>query len=494
MAISSREQTKMKNLRKKLLCLYMVFPLTLVLLSGVSRVYAQLSTVEMTPYAVSFILVTGEDPTVQGLGSELRNDLKEMILSRIGGGWTVTEPAVTKSFRAVLLTQMEKLTFSDIPAELRKGDKLILMTLVRSSDMPGFMLCTREVDISTQRITGLLREQVPDAACLCDVAFRMMMCNFTPSGMIESVEMNKVALRMRAGRILTPQPGILHMNPGDVGMVLIRYNAADGTARRITPVMWTYLVVEPKTDDMVRTSPIMARVETGIRAPFSNRRAGRVEQIVLKVHPSTQTSTLFLHGKKQEDGTLKPLVGYTVYSHEPGSKTPTLIGRTDWRGKFIVEPEPDKILRILLVKNGPTILARLPVVPGIISDLEAEIPDVDKQIEAEGVITGLQEEMVDLIAWREILIARIHARMEAEDLDQAELLLTELRELKTHGEFKRRLGEQQKLLFSPEAAVQARIDKLFKSTYIMLDKYYRTNAVEQITQELKAARNQKKAE
>jgi len=108
-----------------------------------------------------------------------------------------------------------------------------------------------------------------------------------------------------------------------------------------------------------------------------------------------------------------------------------LVGRTDHNGVLSI-PAANFPLQVLYVKHGGALLARLPMVPGLKPNLEAEIMDDDRRLAAEGFITALQENLVDLVVLREILITRFHIRLESgkqKDLEPARQRLDELESL-----------------------------------------------------------------
>ena len=74
----------------------------------------------------------------------------------------------------------------------------------------------------------------------------------------------------------------------------------------------------------------------------------------------------------------------------------TFVGRTNWNGILKVEPTEDP-LRLLYVKNGGAILARLPLVPGLYSQVVADLSGDDIRLQAEAYIRVLR--IPQLILW-----------------------------------------------------------------------------------------------
>ena len=110
----------------------------------------------------------------------------------------------------------------------------------------------------------------------------------------------------------------------------------------------------------------------------------------------------------------QPLVGYEVYSRPPEDEQSTeLIGRTDWRGELWIERDARQPIQLLFVRNGQQLLGKLPLVPGDQPLLVAPLRDDELRLEAEGFLLGVQENLVDLVARREVLAVRIRREIEA---------------------------------------------------------------------------------
>ena len=63
-------------------------------------------------------------------------------------------------------------------------------------------------------------------------------------------------------------------------------------------------------------------------------------------------------------------------------------------------------MRLIYVKHGAHLLARLPMVPGLATSEEAVLPSDDKRMETEAFVKGMESTVMDLVARREILRAR----------------------------------------------------------------------------------------
>jgi hypothetical protein len=213
--------------------------------------------------------------------------------------------------------------------------------------------------------------------------------------------------------------------------------------------------------------------------------------LALAVHPAKTPSEVILKSRTEPKD---PLPGYLIYEYEKDSKDAAiLVGRTDWQGKVTVVPSP-KVLRFLAIKNGHELLGRLPIVPGLEPTILVEIRNDDFRLQAEGFVVGLQEELIDLYAHREMYRKRALARLEEGEVDQAQQLYDELGKLSTNRSFSLKLGDEKKRLASKDIAVQGKIDKLFKDTQELVDKFLDEKSIAELTQELSDAKRGLKKE
>jgi hypothetical protein len=149
-------------------------------------------------------------------------------------------------------------------------------------------------------------------------------------------------------------------------------------------------------------------------------------------------------------------------------------------------------LMIYYVKNGETLLARLPVVIGLNPTVTAEVPDDSRRLQAEGFLKGLQSEIVDVVASRQVAAARVRMRIEEQKLDLAKQMLEELRQIKDYDKMARELDDIQRQVLDPAGGTltpvaQKRIEIMFQQTRELLQKYLQNDLVKKVEKELDAA-------
>jgi hypothetical protein len=452
------------------------------LVIGDARPASAQSVWELTPYRLQVFVATGRDPQFSpDFNARLISDLLARADAVVGAPWEITVVAAPADLGRRAAADVESVDLESLPKESLQYDKVTLLAVVPLAT--GYEVSARELDVHTQTWSPPARETAWQAGKLRDAAFRALSRSFAPLTRIASVDTeNKlVTLRLRAAALPTRDKEFTAVKPGDLFLPIVRYNDREGNPSRISAVPWTFLTVDSVLDATLECS-----VQTGLRTPLTGRMRGRVERLALAVVPPRRPTRLVL---KPRAGTDRVLSGYDVYEQSLHSAATQLLGRTDRQGSITLAPgEP--LLRLLLVKHGGLLLAKLPVVPGLQTQLDAQVADDDQRLEAEGFLAGLQDDLVDLVTRRQLLLAQAKARLAAGALDEADGLLAKLRQLRTRDEFSRELAQEQQKTFADDKAVQQQIDAMFENTQKLLGQYLDPKPIEDLTDELAKARQQ----
>ncbi len=361
---------------------------------------------ELLPYQVRVTIgLTPEAAATGHVASHLAAAVAERAWSVIGGRWTCQAELAEGALREVLAYQFDTITAEQLlPATDDESDKRMLVRL--SYEDGVYAIAARDFDVRTQLIGPPVESRVFHQARLPDAILQALLEAFAPLARVEEVAGDKVTLRLRS-RCSARDPAVETSFEKSIFRPVVRIRSS--RSKRVQPIDWTYLVTES-----VEGSRLTTRLVTGLRTPLVNKRRGRVEQLALFVHPPHGTTTLELRTADKQE---RPLSGYQVYSHPVDSKETRLLGSTDVRGNLVIEPGDDGV-RVLLVKSGGVIMARLPVLPGLQPVAVAQVPDDQLRLQVEGVITGFQEELVDQIARRQVLTSRIRSRLKAGKTEQ----------------------------------------------------------------------------
>ena len=150
-------------------------------------------------------------------------------------------------------------------------------------------------------------------------------------------------------------------------------------------------------------------------------------------------------------------------------------------------------LYLYYVKNGETLLARLPIVNGAKSMEQADLPDDRRRLETEAFLKGIQGEILDLVIRRKILESRIKQELGKKNMEKAEKLLDELKQVKSFEKVAEQLDSIQRRALSVErgpllSGVAKRIDTMLDTTRQLMQKYLQDTLVRTLENELGAAK------
>ena len=439
---------------------------------------ADQSVWQMMPYRMQVFVAVAPRPSLPPrLQTELCSSLAARIEAVVGVQWSATVSLAPPPLRHVLLNGVENMQVDQIQLPLRETDKILFLAV--TIDPGNATVTARDFDVHTRMLNPAVTLRVWQIGSLCDVAFDAMLAAFAPLARIDRTEKNQVVFRPKASGLPLRDRNLHMIHGNDIFRPILRYNDREGNFRRAVPVPWTFCTIVS-----ILPGEISCQVHSGIRATLATRGRGRVESLAMRVVPHRGSTILLLRSRTEPK---VPLAGYEVYSHSPGKSGATLVGRTDRQGCLLVPPA-ESLLRFLLIKNGAEPLAYLLIVPGLESQLTADIPNDDQRLEAEGFVTGLQEELVDLVARREILLARIRTRIEAGQIDSAEKLLDELRHLPKGSQFLESIAREQGRLTSKDPAVQTRINSLLADTRHLIDLHLDPDSIEELEREMHAAK------
>ena len=434
---------------------------------------------ELTPYEVQVWVATDRTAELTpALAANLRSDLSQRLDVTVGAVWNASVVSAPAVIGRQMVAGNDAPEVEKLPKTIEKLDKLILLTITTSAG--GYRVRARELDVRTRTWNTPAVRAVGQTAGLLEACQRAVRAAFAPLALIASADRKTALLRLRASALPRDPGALLPVSPGDVFQPVIRKNDHEGRLAALAVVPFTFFAVEKVSDKEVQCA-----IHSGMRTPMSEKRRGRIEQLAIGIIPPHQPTTLTLQARGNPR---QVLAGYDVYVYSPGSTVSELLGRSDRRGNLVVPPAKEP-LRVLLVRSGDEALARLPIVPGRVPQITAPIPDDDQRLAAEGFLNGWQEELVDLVTRREVLLIQARARLEENRPDEAAKLLEQIRSLKTREVFSRELADAQRRTVSPDPGIQQKIDALFVETQKLLQQHLDPTAVDKLADAIRAARS-----
>lgn len=275
---------------------------------------------------------------------------------------------------------------------------------------------------------------------------------------------NAKGLVRAAGLALDPESPV-HIQVGEVLVPLVRKDDRNGRPLTIGPLDFAYLYVTEKNERSVSMDFYTGRMTT-----LQGRKNNRTHRMAVRLKPRRDSTMLRLHAKGKPN---EPLIGYELHGKELDSTSMTFVGRTDWNGRLEIE-KIDRPLRLLYVKNGGAVLARLPIVPGHHQRVVADLAGDDMRLQAEAYIRGVQNAIIDLVAVRELFKARISMRIQEGNLKAADELLETLRNEPSNEKIANDMGTKQTMFLKAiggNANQQRKVDEMFSQTRDLLAKH-----------------------
>lgn len=435
------------------------------------------SLIEFDPYRIRLLVAVEAGDAPARASETLSRRVAEQVEAYIGAPWSLEITSAAEPLRTAMLQDLAAVQIDALPAGWREPDKLLLATLAGAAG--DWRWSVRELDVPTESWSAVLQQSTPDERALGEVAFQSLLAVFRPIAGVESAEQDLAQLRWRAGALPPRDPSLAVVQPGLLARPIIRVVDRDGVTRKTQPIDWTYLIVESLQDGK---GP--ARVYTGLRSPLAGKRRGRVQLWALAVGNVSGSTRLVLAARSAD---AKPLYGYEIYALRPGQPETTLLGYTNRSGSLEIPPGPDP-LRLLLVKHGNEVLARLPVAPGVLPSVTARLADDDPRLRAEGFILGLQERLVDAVVRRQVMLARLKLRIDQGELDEADKLMDQLRRLDSQQQFLLALDQRQQKARSDDPSVQRKIERMFSQARELIGQYLDPAEVNRAELELDQAR------
>ncbi len=424
---------------------------------------------EYSPYQVHIWVATGGSAELSdALNAAVRQVISDRCEAAIRAPWNTQVIAAPPELETEMLTRMSSIQPDDVlqsSREVALADKLFLVAIHGQADT--IRIQVREFDSKSREFGNLIERQMGDVTQVGHQAFAAILAAFRPIAKVESTKDRdkKVSLRIRAAGLVTRLPSPILIEPGALLQPFVRNNDRNGEPNQklgIQKTPWTYCLVLARDDSI-----ISCEIHSGTRVPVSGRPNQRIQRFAVLV-PTTPGNTLLVlqsTAKRPE-----PLSGYDIYAKDPRTDKQELIGRTDWRGTMEI-PIAENPLRLIYVRNGSQLLARLPMIPGIESSRVVQINSDDLRLQVEGMLAGVQSWIMDVVANRQLVKARFHKRLGESKLADAKKLLDEYATIDSRDTIEKVLNDQQAKRKSEHAPVQKRIDKLFETTRGLLTKH-----------------------
>lgn len=421
---------------------------------------------EYRPYRVAVWLCLDGSPQLASISEGLKADIEQLAATIEPSGWDVAVDAAPPKWRWSLLNGQvpatdddDERTGKDDKAEdkligdeplLEPFDKLMVVTLQLQDAATTARV--RELDLTTDQWGPTLERSILQRDHLAASLTDMIRRAFMPLAQIDRVaEKEGVFMIARAIESCreTRQTAIdtFEMVANDQSPVLIRQSDRflpvirkldrNGVLVGISPIDFTWLTINE-----INGPQVVCSVHSSQRAPLAGRQSKRAEKLALVIRPPEGPTMLTLvTGSKETE----PLEGVEVWARKPNAdkeEASDFIGKTNWQGEIAIQPNEDG-LRVIFVKRGSRALMQLPIIPGLYDNLTAHLPDDQTRLYAEGVITGLSNQVVALVIQRQILEQDIEAALDTNDHETARQLMFDYSELESAQDVRTRMTDEE---------------------------------------------------
>jgi len=387
------------------------------------------------PYHVQIHLSFSSSSALSGNTRErVRQDVQNQLKAQFWEMW-VLDTQIASQNLFVSSQQMKSLQ-DDVmkePLTALKQDKIFLVAVDFISGK--YTVSTREWDQCSETLGSEHAHATFERRHLCDKITESISDAFRPLAELEVIDGDTVEYLIRAGELYPRDPGMAQFQVGDFLVPFMRYMNRKREVQKIQLVPWTYLRVEEITRSRIRLS-----MTSAFPAPIPNSRR-RVSVMGMRIRPHLSATEIKIYPRGNERN---PLVGVRCdIMNRPKTDDDPVDDRinlaTDRRGIVTVPVIAKEPLQYILVLSGDARLAWVPFIPGNRPYLEVEVPDDAARLHVEGEVALLQSELIDIIATREVLMARCRATAKKKGWDDVDGFLAELKELQTFEQFQARI-------------------------------------------------------
>jgi hypothetical protein len=350
-----------------------------------------------------------------------------------------------------------------VAEEIQNNDKVFIVRI--DSLTQPIQVEVVELDCLMRQFSPIIKTQSLGFSSLPAVVGESIVKAFAPVVRIEDAGQKTAVGITRASGLVVPEdhrekhPALI--SEGEFLQPMVRKDDRNGNPIAIGPIPWAFLHVKK-----IENSRLNMDLYSGRSGGLQGRKNARTFRMALRTRPVGASSTIRLHAAGSPTDAL---AGYEVYEKKLDAIDMKLVGRTDWDGRIVVN-KADAPMRLLYVKNGGAVLARLPIVPGLTKIEVADLMGDDQRLRAEAYIRGTQNAIVDLIAIRTLLAARIRLRLEKGQMAEAKELLEALKKEPTYDTIANEMGKKVVQIKGRTSVEQRKIDELFASTREMLVK------------------------
>ncbi|MFO1020627.1 MAG: hypothetical protein U0903_08020 [Planctomycetales bacterium] len=452
---------------------------------------------ELRPYRVLVRLMVKGDSRISSERSvrEFGDEIHEALKRLWGECWQITTVLETK-IQPFELDALESVS----PEWLLKNsppepyDKQFLVLIAPQGGL--WQVAAREWDVASQRLTPVTVRDSLELRDLQDASARLMSELFHPLLVIEDVDKTTIYIRPRGGVFPPADPDLKLFEPKSYWLPFYhtKFTTDEGTTREQAQMIpWTYLQLESFPNPKHREGT--CKLITGLRNPVAPSRGPLSESLAIAVDPPGTSTRVTLLSRDQYK---RPLAGMEV-DLLPDEKTVSRTFLTDRAGSISLKFDPKNPLIWFRARSGTQRLAQLPLLPGAVDQVSLELPRDDIRLETEAKLALIQAQLMETVAKRSVLMARIKRVSNQSDWKTVDQMLKELQALpKAETVIPELVAIRATAITTAQKQkdkiAARRIEKMCDETRELVDHYLQDDKVKQMIEELDQLRKITKQE
>ena len=411
---------------------------------------------EFRPYRVAVWLCLDGSPELNAAYPELVAQVTRQSELIDPSGWDLAVGKAPSQWRWKFQSSIEFPEkchgFESLPM-LESYDKLIVVCLDCSFGQTHYRV--REFDMQTRQWGPLLVRKTMHRHQLASSIMKAVKVAFMPLAKIDRVterdNKDEVFLQARAidacvrtqlnsdleWEVVPIEDSPVYIKDDDRFLPVIRLTDQKGNLVSLNPIDFTFLTIEKNEGSQIQCS-----IESYLNSPLAGRSSKRAEKLALVIRPPQQPTTLYLESRTDPKVALE---GFEILSRRPGMSVEEpleLLGKTDWRGSIVIPPSAEG-MRIIYVQRGARKLKKLPIIPGFRDQLVTTLPNDEASLFAEGILLGIQQEILNLVIQRQVYESDIADFLKVKQLDEAKLTFQAYQALESPREIKTRMADEE---------------------------------------------------
>ena len=210
---------------------------------------------------------------------------------------------------------------------LRQHDKIFMLHIGRNGD--GYYVKARELDCGLQFLGPTIHRETSSWSFMSRIATAAIASAFAPIARVENAASKSANLRLKAGGLILTDDNPALVRPGDLMQPVVRRDGSNGLPILIEPLPWTYAAITES--DGIK---MIANVYAYSGGPgLQGRNNRRTQRLLLRVRPNYAETEVLVTVRS----TSRPQGGCAVYQRDLQTEKFTLLGKTDWRGRFTLQ-------------------------------------------------------------------------------------------------------------------------------------------------------------